>query len=378
MSTTDPSDRLARSVWMLLIGVRVAAALGLLLYPRLTDSPLTGWDAERFQEISTIEGRPWVDTEVEYPPGTVAIAKLIGGDNPVQTNDRLVLVSLAVDLGLAELLRRFWDKRTALVYLAVGLPLIPAGLLRLDLWAALAAVAALVALARRRRGVFALFTVVGALIKVWPVLLIGAALSRRRYSDAALAIGLGICTGLAWLVYGGTDAPAQVLSLRGATGWQIESVGGSLTGLFTDRPVTLENNAYRIGAISGPAVLIGRLLAVSAVGLAAWRRLDSATTLLIGVSAMIVTAPLLSPQFLLWLTPFVAICWPTRTAKFAALAIVLTGLVGPIFGYDRLADPVPAILLLIRDAMLVATVVAGLMTAPATEPQQFHPTRKTP
>lgn len=354
-------------MWVVAIAIRVLAAIWLLAYPRISDSDLTGWDAERFQEIADQPGTPWVDVPVEYPPGTVAISELIAADNAVGTNDRIVLLSLAVDLGLAAILRRFWTSTAGVAYLLIGLPLVPAGLLRLDLWAAFAATMALVELRRDRNIRFAGWAVTGALIKVWPVLVVGAAFGLRKTRAGWTALGLGTAAGLVWLSVAGLQGPRQVLSFRGATGWQIESIGGSLTGLFTDAVPELQNNAYRIGTLSSGLVVGGRVLALGAIALALWRAHrrpladgQAERILLAGTAAMIVTAPLLSPQFLLWLTPFAAILWPSRSAKATAIAIAITGFVGPVFGYPNLAEPAPAILLLIRDVALIASVVLAI------------------
>ncbi len=361
-------------MWVGAIAIRVVATVWLLAYPRISDSDLTGWDAERFQEIADLSGTPWVDVPVEYPPGTVAIAKLVAADNTVGTNDRIVVLSLAVDLGLAALLRRHWTKAVAVTYLLIGLPLVPAGLLRLDLWAAFAATMALVALRRRQDFRFAGWAIAGALIKVWPVLIIGAAFGLRKTRAGLTAIGFGLIAAVAWLGYAGIKGPQQVLSLRGATGWQLESIGGSLTGLFTDSVPELQNNAYRIGNLSPWLVIGGRVLTFLAIGVAIWRARRAQVheeeaaphgraerVMLASTAAMIVTAPLLSPQFLLWLTPFAAMLWPSRSAKATAVAIAITGFVGPVFGYPNLADTVPALLLLLRDGALVAAVVLAIL-----------------
>ena len=313
-------------------------------------------------------GTPWVDVPVEYPPGTVAIAKLVAADNTVGTNDRIVVLSLAIDLGLAALLRRHWTKAVGVAYLLVGLPLVPAGLLRLDLWAAFAATMALVELRKQRDFRFAAWAVAGALIKVWPILVIGAAFGLRKTRTGLTALGVGAIAGIAWLGYAGLEGPRQVVSLRGATGWQLESIGGSLTGLFTDSVPELQNNAYRIGNLSPWLVTSGRALTLLAVGFAIWRARRSPVRdgqaeriMLASTAAMIVTAPLLSPQFLLWLTPFAAILWPSHSAKAVAVAIAITGFVGPVFGYPNLADTVPALLLLVRDGALIAAIVLAII-----------------
>ena len=57
----------------------------------------------------------------------------------------------------------------------------------------------------------------------------------------------------------------QVLSLRGATGWHVESLVGALVALFTDADATLELNAYRIGTLRPTLVTLGRVGAVGAM-----------------------------------------------------------------------------------------------------------------
>ena len=44
-----------------------------------------------------------------------------------------------------------------------------------------------------------------------------------------------------------------------------------------------------------------------------------------------------------------------------AVAIAITGFVGPVFGYPNLADTVPALLLLIRDGALIAAIVLAIV-----------------
>lgn len=374
---------------VLAIVVRVLAAAALTLGP-WTDEPseLDGWDVARFQAIADADGTPYVDHEVEYPPLTVVVTEVVLADEVVASHQRLVWLSLLVDLGLAAALARWWRPEVAAAYLLIGLPMVPSGLLRLDLWAGLAAVLAAAAIApfrqfpsqhdaleRRRPSLelvaFSLAVVAGAMIKLWPALLIAAAVGVGKIRHAAVAAAGGLIAGLAWLALTTTDAVRQITSLRGVTGWHVESVPGSLIALFTSEEPRFEADAYRIGELSSAVVTVGRALTILVVIAAAVlaqrsnRQPDERLALVMTVSlaALIVTAPLLSPQFLLWLTPWAAILFRHRTLlALSSGAIALTALTLATFGPPGVDHPIAATSLLLRDAALVGIVVLGLRT----------------
>lgn len=388
--------------WLVIaaIAVRLLAA-GALAFGPWTDSAsdLAGWDVERFQEIAEADGRPWVDNPVEYPPGSVVIIEAIAGATTVGTHRTLVLSSLFIDGAIAAIVTLTGGRRAGAWYLLLGLPLVPMGLLRFDLWSVVFAVAAVFALSQRKPRAFAVLATLGALIKAWPVLLLAPALALGRWRAAGLAIAAMGLSGLVWIGWAGwsLEPVSQVLSLRGASGWHVESVPGSVTALLGTSEPELQFNAYRIGALQqwlvrlGQAVTVAVVVALGVYGRRAAAHLPDrragtggrelegrahdevvivATVLAGSVSALIVTAPLLSPQFLLWLTPWAALaapgpdqdgsltppplCWPVGAAT------VLTGTTLAAFGPPNLAAPLPAILLLARDGLLVFTIVVAL------------------
>jgi hypothetical protein len=372
--------------WLVIVAVAIRiVAAGVLIGGPWTDegAELSGWDVERFQELAGEPGRHWVDRPVEYPPGSVLAIELLARGSVVATHRLLAGLSLVADLAIGGLLGRVWSYRAGAAYLLLGLPLVPMGLLRLDLWSVALAVLAAAALVRRRPWLFALAVTAATMVKVWPALLVAAAIGAGRWR-AALAgtVAMAGC-GLLWLAWaGGSLAPVeQVLTLRGATGWHLESVGGSLSALVTGARPELQLNAYRIGTLNQPAVLAGRALTVgtvAALAALAFRRgrgagggtSDSLALGLVmagGTASLIVTAPLLSPQFLLWLTPWVAIVatgqegrWSAAVTWLAAAAIALTGLVLAAYRPPDLGRTLPAILLLIRDGLLAGVTVACL------------------
>lgn len=372
------------------IAIRVLAAAALLFGPWTDEATeLDGWDVDRFQQIADAPGTPYVDHEVEYPPGTVVIAELMLADNVVASHRRLVALSLLVDLGLAAMLARFWSRRASTAYLLIGLPLVPSGLLRLDLWAALAAVVAAAALAplkkqsaavsTARATVFAVAVVIGSLIKLWPAMLIAAAIGVRRSRAAAAATGLGVAFAMIWLAVSGVEAVEQITSLRGVTGWHLESIPGSLASLIGSEQPRLEADAFRIGTLNDTVVSGGRVLTIGVVVLATGlarrksRRGNGqgeghehdaefiALVMLSSVTMLIITAPLLSPQFLLWLTPWAAILHRDRLLMaLTAGAVAVTAATLGVFGPPDLDHPVAAVALLGRDVVMIAVVGVGL------------------
>jgi hypothetical protein len=403
--------------WLIVVAVavRVLAAVILVAGP-WTDQPgdLAGWDVARFQDMADEPGRPWVDFAVEYPPGSVVLIETLAWGGVVATHRTLVLLSLAVDLSVALLVARLGGRRAAAGYLLLGLPLVPMGLLRFDLWASGLAVAAAVVAARRRPGwatdsTIAGLVTVAALIKVWPALLVAALWAARRTRAAVLSVVAMAGAGTAWLGYGGwsPDPVRQVLSLRGATGWHLESVPGSITALFGSAQPNLQLDAFRIGQLDNRVVLMGRVLTlvtVAALALLGRRSVQAsdanqssrvcpdqgavgdtsvramALVTLGAVAALVVTAPLLSPQFLLWLTPWAALqladrqrrapaagpARPPAAVGLTAIATTVTGLTLLTFGPSGVGGTLPSLLLLGRDLTLVGVVVAAGAALTAT------------
>ncbi len=387
------------------VGIRVSAAIVLLIGPWVDEAAeLAGWDIERFLAIAGESGRAWRDTAVEYPPGSVVVFELLerfsprGAADLVTAHRFLVVIGLTADLMVAWLLHRR-NERVGLTYLILGLPLVPMGLLRLDLVATLPAVAAVLlaipprATAERGSGAARAATsgglvAIGAMIKLWPALLIPALWSTRR--DRAAAAGIAGCAAatLAWLVWAdaGLDPVRQVVDLRGATGWQLESIGGVVTALADAvglRPlgpsegVRLELNAFRVGTLRPWVVTVGRVVAVVAMAALAWRarrtvgrpNLQVFGAMMLGcVAALIVTSPLLSPQFVLWLTPWAALVaaddhhrpnlLPPGPVALTASITVTTGLVLTIFSPPDLADPVAATMLAVRNGLLLVVPIS--------------------
>lgn len=405
------------------IVVRVAIVAFLAFGP-VTDEPaeLAGWDAERFQEIADRTGQAWVDEPVEYPPGSVVVLDAVAGSDVVDTHRRLVILGLVVDLATAAALARWAGRRVAGAYLILGLALVPLGYQRLDtIVTGVAVAAALVGgLAttrprpdlhpgpRRLTGLSAdlgpaTLIAVGALIKVWPLVLVVGAVAAGRIRLAVAAVIATTAGGVAWLLAlrHGLDPVDQVLSLRGATGWHVESLPGAVVAALGDEPARLELNAYRIGDLRPALVSGGRVVAVAVMGalaglgwLATVRNSTGgpgpssrfAIATLGATAALLVTAPLLSPQFLIWTTPWAALLMagddpgpvaPGRsplarpTVLVTGAASLLTGAVLTGFGPAGLTSLIPALALTTRNLALITLV--GLCLAALAQAADLTP-----
>lgn len=218
----------------------------------------------------------------------------------------------------------------------------------------------------------------GALVKVFPALAVLPAglrefpLDRERASRprGTLAFAIVFATGLAaWAVLGGPGMLDSIL-FHAERGLEIESTGAGLLMLanhLTGAPMTLEtgHGSVELDAAWAPTVVAasrGVQLAALALTFARFARpgrrsIGRCTGALI--LAFIATAPVLSPQFLIWVLPFVlAVDGPTgRCARpLFVLACALTFLIYPVLFVPFLIPMrLTAVLVLnLRNGMLIA------------------------
>jgi hypothetical protein len=166
-----------------------------------------------------------------------------------------------------------------------------------------------------------------------------------------------------WLA--GTNSMLQVLTFRGARGWQIESLVGNILHLASAQTLRLESGSWRIGATSGP-VAVAMFLAAAPICLwSSWRgaRINRiGVGWLASVSALLLLSALLSAQFVIWLIPGAAIAWTDgdkRSAIVAALVVLTTQLFYAFYDFV-LHSRTPALLLvLLRNVVLVTLAVCA-------------------
>jgi len=279
---------------------------------------LSEGDVVRFHHLAVAHGRPYVDYLVEYPIFTLAIVKVMALFAPgaVTFGHVVVWSQFALDLAVAALLWRWWGRRAAIFYFVAGAPLVHLLYARLDLFATVAAVGALALWRRGRPASAGIVLALGWAFKLWPaalaVLLLAQGRGRQRRALAVWFAVLSAVIAVSWLALGSFSGPYEVVTYRGARGWEVESLVGAVLLALHIGPIVLSRGALRIGAVSdfvrGPLSVVG----VAVAGWAAWRagrtgRVGLGWVASVGV--ILVTSTLLSPQFLIWLLPAAAIAW---------------------------------------------------------------------
>ena len=265
-------------------------------------------------------------TLFEYPTPVVWILWLPYGasfGNRVGYLVAFVIFMLVLDALFTYALWRATGRRhnTAIDFWLIFVPLIgPLSYLRFDMLPAVLAGGALLA-ARRKPWVTGALTGLGAAIKLWPALLIGAFLSyradRRQAGITFVIVGFGLA--LISLIFGGWARLISPLTWQSDRGLQIESIWA--TPLMLARAVRPEHwlvdisqyQAYEIFGqgvavwitISNVATVLGLVLIILLTVRAF--RYDGSTPVAIGfvivatVAIMTITNKTLSPQYLLWL-----------------------------------------------------------------------------
>jgi hypothetical protein len=358
-----------------LVGIRVVA-LAVVLDKPASYAVGTAYsnDAENYHRIASHAGVPYRDFAVEFPPITLGLLEVINGHTVHDTMQHLAWVSLVCELLAAAALAFGWGRRAALVYLVLGLPLLlrPFVYFRIDLFSVMLAAWAC-ALVKRRRdlaggGVLA----VAVFAKLWPLALVPALVVQRRWrAFAATAITGGIGAAL-WVAQSGTLGIEQVVTFRNARGWHIESVPGELVRLLSGSSLYLDAGAVRTGHMTALERLALAALLAGLTALVWWRvwrspRKGEGVTwgagALTAVAVFMVCSPLLSPQYLVWLLPFAAVCWITGDRVLALLAggaATLTMLLTQQYAALESGAASAHAVLLARNAILVVIIVVGL------------------
>lgn len=330
---------------------------------------------------------PLADQMWQYPPGA-ALALWLPGHRPGGYSSTFVFLAIGCDLAITLLLcrtARRGGSRAGVWYWVCGVPLLGAVTVsRFDMVPVAISVAALCVTGRGVvRGVLA---GVGAAVKVWPVtLLAGAAPGQwRRDLAAAAAVLAAVCVAF-------PRETASFLMHQGARGVEIESVAATPV-MICRQACWHQMVAYRFGAwqLSGgyaaltqDASRLGLVLATAAVlgwrlrlasSPARWRPEFAADVPLAATLLYMMVSPVLSPQYLLWVTGLAAACLATgrTTQRPTALVILvaagLTQLIFPI-GWRSLlhgSDLVTGVLTARNILLVVAAALSCWQIARAT------------
>ena len=277
---------------------------------------------------------PVGDEMWQYPP-LVGPLFALGALIPPDPRLGLMLLMLAFDALTFVVLMRRTAKGDSLegpwTWIAAGMLIGPVWLTRFDVVPALFAVLGLLAVARPVRS--GAFLAVGALLKVWPALLL-LAVPRRGFGKALVGFVATAATILLALVLT-MDGAASFASEQKARGLQIESVPAWFF-LVAHHLGWERTFVYRYGAmeVSAPgveavALAITVLGAIGLVALAILRltgRFDRANPADIGLVVVLfsmITSRVLSPQYLIWVAAIAAVCLLDPTTRMRPVIIML-------------------------------------------------------
>jgi Glycosyltransferase family 87 len=294
-------------------------------------------DAIRFHNIAMGDGRPYRDFEVEYPPVMLAAIEAVDGGDVRSTTVRLMWSQLVLDLAIAAVVAWGWGRRASFAYLVLGLPflLYPFLYLRLDLLSVFLAVLGVALVRRRHPAAGGATLAVACFAKAWPLVLVPVLIVRRAWRALAAFVAVGVAGAAAWVAWAGVDGPVQVLTFRGAEGWEFESTVGALVRSVGGATPRVESGAWRVGEMadwSRTLLTLALVAAVVLVWFVASRAQPGGPGVLDGLApvaaivAFLVLTPLLSPQFLAWLLPFAAIAAVHGEQLVTGLTFVAVGL----------------------------------------------------
>ncbi|MEW2087217.1 glycosyltransferase family 87 protein [Streptomyces sp. NPDC005283] len=284
-----------------------------------------------------------------------------------------------------------------------GVPLLgPTAYARYDLMVTAVAVTALLAGARRPRTLGALAGF-GALLKMWPLLLLVGTprgrSTRRSWTTAAVT-----AAGLTLLLCGVLPGASAFITSQRDRGTEIESLGGLVFHVarhFGWRGEALLN--YGSVEFLGPYVPLvsGVALALSllALGWLVWWRLRAKVfgpgtpcdAAFAAVLLFTTTSRVISPQYLIWLIGAAAACLAFRASRMALPAWLVLAATGTtllefplLFSHVVASDPLGVLLLAVRNGLLVAATLTacrrlwrGTVSGPGRRPLPDQPTRDT-
>ncbi|WP_099055519.1 glycosyltransferase 87 family protein [Streptomyces lydicus] len=321
---------------------------------------------------------PLNDVTWQYPPAA-ALAVLSPGLLPfLDYAPAFFALALAADAATLALFlragRRPGNRPAGAWAWIAGVTLLgPTAYARYDVMVTAVAVAALFAAVRRPRVAGALIAF-GALLKVWPALLLTGAALRGRRARALWRTAGGVAAGLTVACAAAAPGALAFLTFQRDRGTEIESLGGLVFHVarhFGWRGEVLLN--YGSVEFLGPGVPLVSTLAMvlsgAALGwLVLWRtragKLTGTTLCEAAFTATLLfttTSRVISPQYLLWLVGLAAVCLTVRATRQglpAVLVLLATGvtlLEFPVRFADVVASaPAGIALLAVRNGLLVA------------------------
>lgn len=345
---------------------------------------------------------PQDDVRWQYPPAA-ALVMLAPGLLPFTYATSFYLLSFLVDVAVFVLLLRAarrpaadgtvgvpWAAWVWALGVALGGPI---GYGRYDLMVTGVAVAGLVLLggrgahddadrdAGRRRFRGGALIALGALLKVWPALVL-ICVGLRRWREAwvgAVAAGLALTAGFVIAMPGALS----FLTMQGSRGIEVESLGA-----LPFHVATHHGWSGRVGLSYGSMEFIGpyvTLVARISLGLSllalawlivwrvtarVWRASTTADAAFVAVLLFVVTSRVISPQYMVWLVGLAAVCAlhfgpggdsvMRLPAVLVLIATALSCIEYPYFFQELLAAERGAVMLVtVRNLLLLAAALIG-------------------
>ncbi|MEV7191568.1 glycosyltransferase family 87 protein [Streptomyces sp. NPDC093510] len=368
------------TVWVLTRTVLLLCVLRVLTAPGPDVTSDVSVIYQGWYEVLRTGTFPLDDVTWQYPPAA-ALAILSPALLPfLDYASAFFVIALLCDAAVCALLlyagRRPGKSPRGAWTWVVGVALLgPTVYARYDVMVAAVAVAALLAGARRPRimGALAGF---GALLKVWPVLLlVGAPRGRATRRSWSAAAGTAVVLTLGFLV--AMPGALAFLTFQRDRGTEVESLGalvfhigryagwegdvrlnyGSVEFLGPYVPL-VSTVAQGLSAAAFCWLLVWRLRA------RAWSASTPADAAFVAVLLFTTTSRVISPQYMLWLVGIAAVCLAFRASRMEAparlvlAATFVTFLEFPVwFSHVVASDPLGVSLLLARNGLLVTAAL---------------------
>ncbi|WP_194293225.1 glycosyltransferase family 87 protein [Actinomadura macrotermitis] len=346
---------------------------------------------EEWSRILVTGHLPGDDPSWQYPPLSALVfvlPRIFGGGGVY--GFMFMLGALTVDLLVLRMLMWKGRPRSGAWYWVAGIFLLgPIVYFRYDLFATAPVVLALLVISRRR--IFGTLAAVGALLKVWPVLLL-LAVPRSRAAVQTIA-AFAVTAALVLAILAGTvDGAWGFLQQQEGRGLEVEALAATpfqVARSFGWQGVCrLRYGAWELVgpgiATAATASVVVNLVAFVLLAVAVWRHAPRRWTPAFGCDAVlaavlvaVVTSRVLSPQYLIWLLGIGAVCAVdprTRQRPVLVLLLVATALTQlefPLLWSDVMAGKgVGTAVLVARNLILVAATVlavARVWRGPAAE-----------